>query len=163
MYEITLLQLASMCWAILGPTTQNPPLMRSYVVGPTMGQQQYFIYWNLSVWPMSARLDCRFVNNFNHYTTLAERLIAIWEALYDDDLWLLRLWWWANMMNCLTILFITRNHKANIILVHVLKTLFSNGIHSLEARTNHVGESINISKYLKTVSITICVLLRLAC
>ena len=44
-----------------------------------------------------------------------------------------------------------------------IENLVFNGIHSLEARTKHVGESINISKYLKTVSITICVLLRLAC
>ena len=35
--KMILLQPASMCWTIIGPTTQNPPLVRSCraIVGPT--------------------------------------------------------------------------------------------------------------------------------
>ena len=35
--KINLIQSASMCWAIIGPTTQKPPLVRSSsaTVGPT--------------------------------------------------------------------------------------------------------------------------------
>ena len=39
LWKITLLQSASTCWTIIGPTTQNPPLVRSCTcrtdVGPT--------------------------------------------------------------------------------------------------------------------------------
>ena len=57
--KITLLQSASICWAIIGPNTKKKH--RWYVVVvPTSGQQQYNC-WNFSVGPML--VQCQHANN----------------------------------------------------------------------------------------------------
>ena len=48
--KITLLRSASICWTIIGSTTQKPHCF--VVVGLTMGQQHYINYGNFSVGPM---------------------------------------------------------------------------------------------------------------
>ena len=59
--KITLFQSASMCWAIISPTIQNPLLVRSWRanIGPTLVLN--INCWNFSVGPMLGQ--CQHVNN----------------------------------------------------------------------------------------------------
>ena len=70
-----------MCWAIIGSTTQNPPLVRSCgtKVGLTTVIQLLKITCWTKAWTMSARQQWRVANNSNHFPTLAQRLLAILE------------------------------------------------------------------------------------
>ena len=62
--KITLLQSASMCWTIISPTAQNPPLARTCRanVGPATLKLDC---WSI-VGPMSANQQWRVANNSNH-------------------------------------------------------------------------------------------------
>ena len=78
--HVILLQSASMCLVIIGPTTQKPTLVSIVVVCSNIGPRTILQLWKLlcwaNIWPMSASQQWRVANNSNHYPTWARRLFA---------------------------------------------------------------------------------------
>ena len=73
--KITLLQLASMFSAFIGPTTQNPPLVRSFKIDVGPATVLRLLNLECNSWTNVNTPTITFANYSNHCPTLAQRLL----------------------------------------------------------------------------------------